>query len=174
MMNHKFIIYLIFFGLNFSSAQTYYFPLGDYSAGDNYSTDNFSSPFGPRNKSKDEKNYPAATYDYDFHAGIDIHATNGTNVYPVCDGVVSNWGGDWIDIKHTDSQLNVFLVRYMHVDIAESFKHKNKSVVGGTDIIAEVADYLSDNKTGNDHLDIRLTWENTWGDNITYFNTDNP
>lgn len=77
-------------------------------------SDDISHPFGPRYIGR-----------YDFHAGIDIPAETGTNIYPVMPGVVtqrarwdgtSTGAGNSVTIQHAGGMLTSYL--HMHTIVA--------------------------------------------------------
>jgi murein DD-endopeptidase MepM/ murein hydrolase activator NlpD len=104
--------------------------------------DGIRYPFGPRNIGS-----------YDFHAGIDIPAPNGTPIYPVMDGTVvekiesSTGGQQKIVIYHQNNKWT----HYLHVN------HFAKDIHVGTPVYkhTEIA-YVG--KTGADHNHLHFTY----------------
>jgi len=113
MLRIYFIIFIILFTFSNLLSQNFYFPVAEKT------TDDFSSAFGPRNVGT--QNYPGNSYDYDFHAAIDIAAPVGQIIYPVTDGIVeeindSDNDNEYIIIKHEDA-YGPFLTKYLHIDV---------------------------------------------------------
>lgn len=137
-----FVLFIIF--LNHAQGQDeVLFPLI------NETPDDYSSSYGPRY-------LDTHTNNYDFHAGIDIGASEGTDVYAIRAGVVHSVDPyDWVIIKHTDSGGD-YLVLYMHIS---SSLATDESVTVNT-VIGTVKYH-----SGGSHLDIRYVEEDhfDWG-----------
>ena len=76
----RFVTMLVLIYLSIAQGQTW--PLN--------TPDQLSSAFGPRNMGTAE--YPDINYNYDFHAGIDIVGSAGSDVKAIESGVVVFWG----------------------------------------------------------------------------------
>jgi len=133
-----------------------YFPMYDYTE------DDYSSSYGPRNYGDDN---------YDFHAAIDIAASHNTEVYAVTNGVVTkissnstNANKRYVLVKHTDSYGD-FFVLYMHIE-PDPLLTKDQDV--NKDTRLGFVDY-----PGHDHLDIRYCIEDEFHFG-TFDNSINP
>lgn len=176
------MLVLVFFFSIYSLAQSYVFPVegGSYAS--------FRSAFGPRNlgnaKTKQStdpytfENYPPVienNYDYDFHAGIDIAGTNGTNVKAVFDGIVEkiefpNTNDERVFIKHPywddNGNYTYYLAMYMHINVTIPEKTNGvKTTVLAGDVIG-TTNILN-------HLDIRYFPDLTSYDNYDVNDHDN-
>lgn len=130
-----FLLLLCLFLTNLKG-QTVHFPI---SGG---STNDFSSPFGPRNLGS--ANYPNTGYDYDFHGGVDIGNTpEGTNIYPMFDGVVVGKASNWVTVSKSTEEGVYF--KYQHLkNISVNI---NDQVTGGITKLGETDSQI--------HLDLR-------------------
>ena len=132
------IILLLFICLPLANVtgQTLHFPISGNS------TDDFSSPFGPRNLGS--ANYPNTGYDYDFHGGVDIgNAPQGTNIYALFDGVVLDKGSSWVTVSKSTEDGVYFKFHHLQ-NISVNI---NDQVTGGVTKLGE-----TDNQI---HLDLR-------------------
>lgn len=116
--------------------QTLYFPISGNS------TDDFSSPFGPRNLGS--ANYPNTGYDYDFHGGVDIgNAPQGTNIYALFDGIVVDKGSSWVTVSKSTEEGVYFKFHHLQ-NISVNI---NDQVTGGVTKLGETDSQI--------HLDLR-------------------
>ena len=113
-------------------------------------------------KGKTTSNFGVRTHpisgDLRFHAGIDIAAEKGTNIYSAFDGEIveadyDNWNGNFIKIKHDNNIMTV----YCHCDKLNVIKGQK---IRAGEVIATVGSTGS--STGPHlHFELRI-------DNISY------
>ena len=100
-----------------------------------------------------------------FHAGIDIAAEKGTNIYSAFDGVVSEadydkWNGNYLKIKHDNNIMTV----YCH---CEKLNVKKGQKIRAGEVIATVG---STGSSTGPHLHFELRINNVSYDPKTALN----
>lgn len=162
------VCFLLIYTNRVFSQNSYSFPLGS-----NYSINNITSAYGPRNLGS--ANYPDENYNYDFHAAIDIGALIGTNVYSVLDGTIaeinnSNDDNERIIVEYSDS-YGTFFICYFHIECNSNLS-KGDDVYAGSTVLGTIRDF----SYGGDHLDIRYIDVPTVDDinQVTWSNSLNP
>ena len=136
------------------STYNFTFPLGTYVPGDDFSSNNFSSSFGPR--------YLSTTKPFDFHPAIDISAPAVfTNVYSVAKGIIIGWGNEMCDrryvvVSHLDNNNNhIFTARYRHIDFYVASPQEGDLLEQGA-FLGNVTDYGPEGQE-RDHLHMGFT-----------------
>ncbi len=139
----KFIILIIFFLAVKSIDAQYYYPMVGKT------NDDFSSAYGSRDKGSGD------TYDYDWHAAIDI-AGSSNDVVSIYSGEVisiENRNGTWdrsVFVHYVDDYGD-YIVEYRHIT---PYVEENVSVAPGQ-LLGITADFPPTSDPSGDHLDIR-------------------